>query len=310
MGLDPRARRFLDFVAASARGRAGAPDLSDLRQATVGLAAFAGPAPDVERRDEFLAEHAPALALRHYCPRGRSDAELPALVYFHGGGWISGGLDTHDALCATLASRGECRVIAVDYRLAPEHRFPQGIEDGVAAMTAIGADPRRFGVDPRRLGIAGDSAGANLAVVAARTSSARLALQVLLCPVMEPLARTRSRKELAGGYLIEEATMARYWRHYRVEGLQPDDPRVAPLRAENFAGLPRALIHVAEFDPLRDEGELYAERLARAGIAVALTTHAGLIHHFYGLGGVIPAAQAALERIGDEIRQAFARIDG
>ncbi len=308
MGLDRRARRFLDFVAASARDPAGAPGLGDLRQASVGLAAFAGPAPEVERRDELLPDCAPALALRHYCPPGRADDELPALVYFHGGGWISGGLDSHDALCATLAARGDCRVVAVDYRLAPEHRFPQAIEDGIAALRAIGADPRRFGVDPRRLAIGGDSAGANLAAVVARASSARLALQVLLCPVMEPLGRTRSREKLASGYLVEEATMARYWEHYRVEGLKPDDPRVAPLRAENFAGLPPALIHVAEFDPLRDEGELYAAALARAGIAVKLTTHAGLIHHFYGLGGVIPAAQAALERIGEGIRRAFAGI--
>jgi len=310
MGLDRRARRFLDLLAASARDSAGAPDLSDLREASVGLAAFAGPTPKVERRDEILADCAPSLALRHYCPPGRSEAELPALVYFHGGGWISGGLETHDALCATLAARGMCRVIAVDYRLAPEHRFPRALEDGVAAVRAIRADPRRFGVDPRRLGIAGDSAGANLAVVAARASGAPLALQVLLCPVMEPLGRTRSREKLARGYLIEEATLARYWDYYRVDGLAPDDPRVAPLRAKDFAGMPPALIHTAEFDPLRDEAELYAQALARAGIRVALTTHAGLIHHFYGLGAVIPAAQAALERIAEEVREAFAGIEG
>ncbi|MGO4870401.1 MAG: alpha/beta hydrolase [Roseiarcus sp.] len=310
MSLDRRARRFLDLLAASARESAGAPDLGDLRRATVGLAAFAGRAPEVERRDECLPDHAPALALRHYCPPGRAEAELPALVYFHGGGWISGGLESHDALCATLAGRGDCRVIAVDYRLAPEHRFPAAIEDGVAALGAIGADPQRFGVDPGRLAIGGDSAGANLAVVVARASGARLALQVLLCPVMEPLGRTRSREELASGYLIDEATMARYWDDYRVEGLAPDDPRVAPLRADSFSDLPPALIHVAEFDPLRDEGELYAAALARYGVRVALTTHAGLIHHFYGLGAVIPAAQAALERIGDELREAFAGIGG
>ncbi len=307
-GLDPHARRFLGLIAASARGRVGASDVSDLRRATAGLAAFAGPAPEVERRDELLAGAAPALALRHYCPPGRSDAQLPALVYFHGGGWISGSLDAHDTLCATLAARGHCRVIAVDYRLAPEHRFPAAIEDGVAVVEAIAADPQRFGVDPRRLGIAGDSAGANLAVAVARASPAPLALQVLLCPVMEPLGRTRSRAALASGYLIEEATMARYWDLYRVDGLAPDDPRVAPLRADSFAELPPALIHVAEFDPLRDEGEHYAAALVRDGVRVALTKHAGLIHHFYGLGGVIPAAQAALERIGDEIRETFARV--
>ncbi len=307
MGLDPRARRFLGLMASSARGGAGAPDLSALRQAAIGLADFAATAPEVERRDETLAGRDVALPLRHYWPRRQADGQMPTLVYFHGGGWISGGLDTHDALCATLAARGDCRVIAVDYRLAPEHRFPAAIEDGIEVVGAIAADPERFGVDPRRLGIAGDSAGANLAVAVALASRAPLALQLLLCPVMEPLGRTRSRQQLASGYLIEEATMAIYWDHYRVEGVSPDDPRVAPLRADCFAGLPPALIHVAEFDPLRDEGELYGEALAREGIRVELTRHAGLIHHFYGLGGVIPAAQAALERVGDELRGAFHR---
>ncbi|MGD0640336.1 MAG: alpha/beta hydrolase [Roseiarcus sp.] len=310
MSLDRRARRFLNLLDASARERAGAPDLNTLRRATIGMAAFAGRAPEVERRDGLLPDHAPPLALRHYCPPGRTDDELPALVYFHGGGWISGGLDTHDALCATLAVRGGCRVVAVDYRLAPEHRFPAAIEDGVAVVHAISADPGSFGVDPRRLGIAGDSAGANLAVVVAHALRAQLALQVLLCPVMEPLGRTRSREELASGYLIDEATMGRYWDYYRVEGLAPDDPRVAPVRADSFADSPPALIHVAEFDPLRDEGELYAAALARDGVRARLTTHAGLIHHFYGLGAIIPAAQAALERIGDEVREAFAGIAG
>ena len=121
---------------------------------------------------------------------------LPTLLYFHGGGWISGGLDSHDAICATLAARGACRVIAVDYRLAPEHRFPAAIEDAEAVLDAILADPKRYSVDPRRFGVAGDSAGANLAVVAARRAPKPLALPLLLCPVMEPLGRTHSRAEL------------------------------------------------------------------------------------------------------------------
>ena len=308
MGLDPRARRFLDLLAASTRPSSDTPSLDDLRQATAGLAAFAAPAPEVDRRDDVLPDG--ALALRHYCPRGRADDVLPTLLYFHGGGWIAGGLETCDALCATLAARGACRVVALDYRLAPEHRFPAAIEDGLAALSALSAEPRRFGVDARRLGVAGDSAGANLAVVVARAFGAPLAMHLLLCPVMEPLGRTRSRAALASGHLIDEATMARYWDLYRVDGLAPDDPRVAPLRAADFAGLPPALIHVAECDPLRDEGEDYAAALAREGVSVRLTTHAGQIHHFYGLGGVIPAAQAALDRIGDELREAFAAMAG
>ena len=122
--------------------------------------------------------------MRFYAPPGSGDAQLPALLYFHGGGWISGGIASHDAICATLAALGLCRVIAVDYRLAPEHRFPAALDDGRAALEAIAAQPRRYGVDPKRLGIAGDSAGANLAVVVAREASAPLALQLLLCPVL------------------------------------------------------------------------------------------------------------------------------
>jgi acetyl esterase len=303
-GLDPRARRFLDLLAAGAKRRAGAPTLEDLRAATDGLAAFAAPSPPVERRDETLAGG--RVAARFYAPQGQGDAQLPALLYFHGGGWISGGFESHDAISATLAARGGCRVIAVDYRLAPEHRFPAALEDGAAALGAIAADPRRFGVDPSRLGIAGDSAGANLAVVVARETRTPLALQLLLCPVMDPLGRTASRAALASGWLIEEATMARYWDFYRVPGLAPDDPRVAPLRGGDFASLPPALVHVAEFDPLRDEGELYAAALIQAGVRAELTVHAGLIHHFYGLGGVIPAAQAAFARVCRALRLAWA----
>ncbi len=303
--LDPRARRFLDLIAAVAKTHAGAPTLQELRAATDGLASFAAPPPPVERCDDVVA--AGRVALRCYAPPGSGDAQLPALLYFHGGGWISGGFASHDAICATLSALGLCRVIAVDYRLAPEHRFPAALDDGRAALVAIVTRPRRYGVDPKRVGIAGDSAGANLAVVLAREASAPpLALQLLLCPVLSPLGPTPSRAALAAGWLIEEATMAAYWDFYRLADLSPDDPRVAPLNGGDFAKLPPALIHVAEFDPLRDEGEAYSAALTAAGVRAQLTVHAGLIHHFYGLGGVVPAAQAAFARVCDGLKRAWA----
>ena len=303
-GLDPRARRFLDLIAAGAKPRDSAPTLQELRAATDGLASFAAPPPPVERRDDVVA--AGRVAVRLYAPPGSGDAPLPALLYFHGGGWISGGIASHDAICATLSALALCRVIAVDYRLAPERRFPAALEDGRAALKAIAARPRRYGVDPKRLGIAGDSAGANLAVVLARETPAPLALQLLLCPVLSPLGRTPSRAALAAGWLIEEATMAAYWDCYRVPDLSPDDPRVAPLNGGDFAKLPPALVHVAAYDPLRDEGEAYAAALTAAGGRAELTVHAGLIHHFYGLGGVVPAAQAAFARVCDGLKRAWA----
>ena len=302
-GLDPRARRMLALLAAGAKSRDGAPTLAELRAATSALAGFAAPPPPVERRDDVVS--AQRVAVRFYAATGQGDAPAPALLYFHGGGWISGGIASHDAVCATLAGRGGCRVIAVDYRLAPEHRFPAALDDGRAALRAIVAQPRRYGVDPKRLGIAGDSAGANLAVVLAREASAPLALQLLLCPVLSPLGRTPSRAALAAGWLIEEATMAAYWDAYRVPDLSPDDPRVAPLNGGDFATLPPALVHVAEFDPLRDEGAAYAAAMTAAGGRAELTVHSGLIHHFYGLGGVIPAAQTAFARVCDGLKQAW-----
>jgi len=273
------------------------------------LAEFAAPAPAVERRSEALPCGERAIPLRLYSPEGLADAELPGLVFFHGGGWVSGDLDAYDSLCATLCHLGRCRVIAVDYRLGPEYRFPAAHEDALAAVMGVAAAPSRWAIDVRRLGVAGDSAGGGLAVSAARQARAagvELALQLLLCPVLDPLARTPSRRELGAGHLIEEAVMTRYWELYRVEGLSPDDPRVAPLRAADFAGLPPALIHTAEYDPLRDEGALYARALERAGVRVRHFSHAGLIHHFYGLGAVIPAAREALADIGAELREAFA----
>jgi acetyl esterase/lipase len=251
------------------------------------------------------------LALRTYSPKGLGDREGPALVYFHGGGWVSGDLDSHDALCATLAHSGDCRVLAIDYRLAPEARFPAAQEDAFAAVMAIAAQPERWALDRRRLGVGGDSAGGHLAAIAARHAAdagVPLALQLLLCPVMDPLARTPSRRAFASGFLIEEATMERYWDLYCVEGLSPDDPLVAPLRNSTFAGLPPALIHTAEYDSLRDEGAQYAEVLASAGVAVRHQVHAGMIHHFYGLGGVIPSAQTALLEIGAQLRATFAAV--
>jgi acetyl esterase len=309
MALDRYARRFLELTGASARGRAGEPTLAQMREGLAGLATFAGQTQvfDVETRDENLPGS--AIPIRVYSPGLSSGALLPGLIYFHGGGWLSGSLESHDAICRSLASAGRCRILAVDYRLAPEHRFPAAIEDCLAAVEIVTAQPALFDLDPARIGVAGDSAGANLAVVVCQMARARgfpIALQVLFCPVMDALGRTPSRQALGTGYFLEERTMVRYWEHYRIEGLSPDDPRVSPLRAGDFHNLPPALIHTAEYDLLCDEGALYAQELERAGVKVRHCRHPGMIHHFYGLGGAIPYAETALTTIGAEICEAFA----
>jgi acetyl esterase len=248
-----------------------------------------------------------ALTARIYAPLNSSDATLPGLIFFHGGGLVSGGLDSHDALCATLSALGRCRVVAIDYRLAPEARFPAAHEDALAAVRAVGSDPARYRVDPVRLAVGGDSAGGNLAVFAARHAGVSLCLQWLLCPVLDFLARTPSRRDDQGGLLIDEPTLERFWDFYRVEGLSPDDRRVAPLRETDFSMLPPALIHTAAHDPLRDEGALYARALNEAGVEARLEEHAGLIHHFHSLTGIIPAADAAVRRIAAGLAEAFAK---
>lgn len=299
--LDRAARRFLDALNRAAS--AGAPTVESLRAAAISLASLASPPPPAERVDDALGR----LRLRLYSPPGRADEVLPGLVYFHGGGLVAGDLDTHDPLAAALAAGAACRIVAIDYARAPEAKFPAARDDAVAATLAAARDPMRFRLS--RVGVAGDSAGGQLAALAARAArdaGVPLALQLLLCPVMDSLARAPSRFALAKGYLLDEATMQAYWDAYRVEGLQPDDPLVAPLAYADFSGLAPALVHVADGDPLCDEGADYAQRLSEAGVPCRLTRHAGLIHHFYGLGAVIPAARDALEAIVAELKASLA----
>ena len=306
--LDRAARRFLDALNGAALHRTGEPTIADLRKAAVEIAKFAEAPREVDRRDDALETGSRQMRLRVYSPSGRGDDELPGLVYFHGGGLVAGNLETHDALTAAIAAGAGCRVIAVDYALAPEARFPAARDDAVAATLRIARDPQRWRLDPTRIALGGDSAGGQLAALAARAArdgGVSLALQFLLCPVMDPLPRTPSRFALAEGYLINEATMQAYWSAYRVDGLEADDPRVAPLAADDFRGLPAALVHVAEGDPLRDEGVAYARALEDAGVPVKLTRHEGLIHHFYGLGAVIPRARVALAGAITQLAAAF-----
>jgi acetyl esterase/lipase len=250
------------------------------------------------------------LRLRVYTPAATDAHELPALIYFHGGGFVFGGLDTHDGICRRITHESGCRLIAVDYRLAPEHPFPAAVEDGLAATRWIANHARDLGIATGRLAIGGDSAGANLAAVvcqqAGHAAQPRLALQVLLCPVLDMDIDTPSRLAFARGHFLDRTTMEWSLRHVCPAGTDLADPRISPLRSAELAGLPPAHIHTAEFDPLRDEGEAYADRLARAGVKVRYRCHDGMIHHFYGLGGVIPYARVAMTEIGAAIGHALA----
>lgn len=315
MPLDPRAKRFLDRLAAlnppSVLDLTVAERRSGLRQ----LLSFSGPnAPlrGVEERILTGPGGAP-LALRIYFPPAEAvqpakagDAPWPALIYFHGGGLVAGSLDTHDPICRSLSNASGCVLLSVDYRLAPEHPFPAAVEDGCFATAWIAAHAPDLGIDPARIGVCGDSAGATLAAVVCqtlvRTGGARLALQFLLCPIMDFGAVTASRRDYATGYLVDQATLDHDLKHYLGEGGDPTHPRVSPLRAPDVSGLPPTCIHTAEFDPLRDEGAAYADRLESAGIRTTYRCHSGMIHLFYGMGALIPYAATAYQLIGTDIR--------
>jgi acetyl esterase len=310
MPLDPRVKRFLDLLAAGNPPDARTATVAARRHGLIALMQLSGPQISLARIEDVTLPlpHA-SLAARVYSPLAGT-ARLPGLIYFHGGGLIAGSIATHDAIARALADAGGVRVVSVDYRLAPESRFPAALEDAQSAAEYISAHCADFGIDTSHLGICGDSAGATLAAAtcqaASRTGTPKFALQLLLCPILDYSRRTVSREALSSGYLVDEATLDHDLMHYLPAGVRPTDPRVSPLLAEDLTGLPRTIIHTAEFDPLRDEGRDYYERLSRANIEVAYTCHPGMIHLFYGLGGVIPYARTAFKQIGDEIRAALA----
>jgi len=307
VSLEPRVERFLKLLAASNPPNTLDTTVAERRAGLAELMKFSGPALPLERvEDTSIPGRAAAIPVRIYSPSAAD--RLPGLLYFHGGGMVAGSLETHDAVARALARAGECRVISVGYRLAPEHRFPAALDDAIAALRHVRAYPQDFGVDSR-LGIAGDSAGGTLAAATchmmAHQGERPLALQLLLCPILDYSRSTPSKREFASGYLVDQATLDHDLVHYLPAGADPADPRISPLLAEDLHGLPRTFIHTAECDPLRDEGARYAERLEAAGTPTSYVCHAGMIHLFYGLAGVIPYARTAMTTIGAEIRAAL-----
>lgn len=277
----------------------------------------AGPRPAVRTRDERIA----GVRVRRYFGTPLADAGAPAVLYLHGGGWAAGSLDSHDAPCLRLAEAAGVDVISVDYRLAPEHPFPAGLDDVMAVYAALvgGADGR----PARRVAVVGDSAGANLAAVAclgaARRGLPQPALQGLLAPVTDmsawvagPGAWTDSGREFASGLFLTAADMAAYADLYLGDGTpgsaSPElaaDPRVSPLLADDLSGLAPAYVALAGFDPLRDEGEAYAARLADAGVPVTVKIHRGLVHPFINSPGLWRSSRRAIDELAGAVRLAL-----
>ena len=233
------------------------------------------------------------------------------LVYLHGGGFVLGNLETHDAVCRALAKESGAVVIAVDYRLAPEHRFPAGLEDAYAATLWVVGNAKRLGIDARRVVVSGDSAGGTLAAVIAMRCRDRggpvLAGQLLVYPVTDVSSfETGSYRECEQGYALTRATMEWFARQYVGSSGKGRDPEASPLLAEDLRGLPPTLVMTAEFDPLRDEGEAYAERLKEAGVKVRLSRYAGMIHGFFCMRRDLSVSHEAIREAAEFVGSAGA----
>jgi acetyl esterase len=305
--MDPKAQIVGEFVK-SIRVPGYFPPLPELRQQLRTMVALMDePAPPLPRvEDVRIPGPAGAMPGRVYAPRA-GGAPLPAVAYFHGGGWVQGDLETHHGLCARLAKHAGVLVVAVDYRLAPEHKFPAAVEDCLAAYRWLRSHGGDVGADPARVAVAGDSAGGNLSAVVSQLTAAGgtpvPTCQVLVYPAVDFSLETDSHRELADGHVIPRDRIAWYTEQYLRSEADKADLRASPLRAPRLAGQPPTLIVTAGFDPLRDEGQAYAERLREAKVDVVHREYAGQIHAFVSLTKAIPQGLACTLEIADYLRQ-------
>jgi acetyl esterase len=243
---------------------------------------------------------------RLYVALGAPRPPQPLLVYYHGGGWVIGDLETHDGVCRFLAEHSGCRVLSIDYRLAPEHPFPAAVEDAAAAFSWAAEHAAELGADPARIAVAGDSAGGNLAAgvcLQARDGDGpQPAMQLLLYPVTDVVGEQLSRETFAEGFLLTRNDMQWFEDRYLPDGCEVDDPRASMMRAQDVSNLPPAYVATAGFDPLRDEAEIYATRMREAGGHVVLRRYSGLIHGFANLTAICPNARDAMFEVSGALR--------
>src|SRR4030088_2349420 len=310
MPLDPMAKRFLDMMAAAASDDRSPSTLDERRRAFAKLMRLTrADVAAVTGGGGILPGPAGDLLYRLYAPANDPTEYLPGFVFFHGGGMVGGSIETHDLVAAALAQTTGCRLVSVDYRLAPEHQFPAAIEDAIAATRWVSEQASSLGIDAEKLVVGGDSAGATLAAVvcqeALRSGGPAISAQCLICPVLDFEETSPSREAFAENHLLDRATLEADLADYLPHGADLADPRISPLRATKFAGLPTTIIHTAEFDPMRDEGNAYAGKLVAAGGAVEHTCHDGMIHNFHAMGAILPQGRLVLQQIGEQVRRAL-----
>jgi acetyl esterase len=307
MPLHPQCKAFLDMLAA-----AGGPGLNELpldeaRKVPYQMIELGGPEEPVAQVDTRIIPGPVQIPVRVYRPSLAQD--LPALMYFHGGGFVICNLDTHDRACRSLANASGCVVVAVDYRLAPEHKFPAAAEDAYTATRYVAEHAAELGIDPARIAVGGDSAGGNLATVVAMMARDRggpaLKFQLLIYPVTNFTEHaTQSERDYGHGYFLDTELMDWFADQYFATEADRHLPYGSPGTATNLQHLPPAMVITGECDPLRDQGEAYADRLRTAGIPVELKRYEGMIHPFLSLAGIIDDGRAAIAECGAAVRQA------
>ena len=308
MSLDPQVEKIL--AEAAALGLPAYQDLSptEARKQMLDIAPPVEPSLAVSRvEDRSIPGPASEIPLRLYYPE--VNPPFAAFVFFHGGGWVIGNLDTHHGLCHALAKTSGCLVVSVDYRLAPEHPYPAAVEDAYAATEWVAENSAVIQADPERLAVGGDSAGGHLATVVSMMARDRkgpcIDLQILIYPITDCNFNTPSYLENKEGYMLTRDLMKWFWDHFLHDKTQSNKPYASPLQAPNLSNLPPALIITAGYDPLRDEGQAYGKRLQDAGVNVMLSHYPGMIHAFIRMTARLDMANQALDEIADTLDTVF-----
>lgn len=308
MPLDPQVREFLDELAAL-----DPPPLTDLtpeeaRANTLAETVLMGPAEPVAKKEDrqIPGPHGP-IPVRIYTPEG--EGPFGVFVYYHGGGWVVGDIPSHEGVCCALANGAGCVVVSVDYRLAPEYKYPAAADDCYAATKWVAENAESFGGDSSRIAVGGDSAGGNLAAVVTLMARDRggpaICFEVLVYPVTDFNFNRPSYVENAEGYFLTREGMQWFWNHYLRDERDGAEPYASPLREKDLSNLPPALVLTAEYDPLRDEGEEYAARLRAAGVPTRLTRYDGMIHAFFRRTDQFARAEEAQAEVAEALRKAF-----
>ncbi|SDJ16889.1 alpha/beta hydrolase [Salimicrobium halophilum] len=307
MVLHPQAKFLLDQMAEADETPMHLQTPQEAREAT-DFSPLAGEPEEVAKvEDRTIPGPEGDIPVRVYTPEG--EGPFPALVFYHGGGWVIGDLESVDVPCRMIANRSECVVVSVDYRLAPEHKFPAAVDDAYAALRWVASYGKEINVDPSHVAVGGDSAGGNLAAVTSLMARDRqefsVSYQMLIYPVTNYSFETESYKENADDYLLTKDSMQYFWNHYLLKDRDGSSAYASPLLVEDLSDLPPAFVVTAGYDPLRDEGEAYAERLRTAGVDVEYHKYDGMIHGFFWMPGVLDDGRDCIERASAALKQAF-----